>query len=485
MPSRRSVLRGMVVAAASIAVAGLGTALWSRTLIGEHSVLAMGGHPMSGMQGMSDGAVSIESLTADPRRPADVHVRLVARRERIRIPGGHAVEGCTVNGSSPGPVLRARQGQLVEVEFVNETVSDGATLHWHGLEVPCAADGVAGITQNAVRPGETFAYRFVATHAGTYWYHSHQVSHEQVVEGLLGAIVIEPSADGPPTTGIDVVATLHLYDGQYALNGAAADLRVDAAPGTTARVRVVNTDNGSASVWSAAPFRVVAVDGREWHEPGDVNDRMVVVPAGGRADIALTVPDSGAVRLHTGGARSVVVGDPAATPERAPQPREVLDLLGYGTPAPLGVDPGRANRTFDYVIGRSVGFIDGRPGWFWTINGRMYPDVPMFDVARGDVVRMRIRNDSSEVHPMHLHGHHVVVLSRDGHRATGAPWWADTIGVQPGESYEIAFVADNPGIWADHCHNLPHAVDGLIAHLAYDGVTTPFTIDGAHGNQPE
>ncbi|MBS1905410.1 MAG: multicopper oxidase family protein [Actinobacteria bacterium] len=485
MPSRRSVLRGFVIGAASTAVAGLGAVLWSRTLIGEHSVLTMGGHPMGGMRGLAGGPVSVETLTADPHRAADVRVRLTARREHIRIRGGRTVDGFTVNGASPGPVLRARQGQLVEVELVNETVSDGATLHWHGVEVPCAADGVAGVTQNAVRPGETFLYRFVATHPGTYWYHSHQVSHEQVVGGLLGAVVIESDADPAPMVTTDVVAVLHLYDGQHTLNGEVADLPVTAAPGATARVRVVNTDNGSASVWSAASFRVVAVDGREWHEPGDVSGRMVVVPAGGRADIVLTAPETGAVRLHTGGALSVILGDPATTPVRAEQPSEALDLLAYGTPAPLGFDPQRANRTFDYIIGRRVGFIDGRPGWFWTINGRMYPDVPMFEVAEGDVVRMRIRNDSSEVHPMHLHGHHVAVLSRDGRVATGAPWWADTIGVQPGESYEIAFVADNPGIWADHCHDLPHAVDGLIAHLAYAGVTTPFLMDGSSANRPE
>jgi FtsP/CotA-like multicopper oxidase with cupredoxin domain len=427
--------------------------------------------------------VSVASLTADPSRPADVRARFAVRRGRVPISGGRAVQGYTVNGVSPGPVVHARPGQLVEVEFVNESVPDGATLHWHGMEVPCAADGVAGVTQNAVRLGESFTYRFLADHAGTFWYHSHQVSHEQVAGGLLGAVVIDPEVAPAPTT--EAVALLHLYEGQSTLNGAAADLRVDAQPATAVRVRVINTDNGSASVWSAAPFRVLAVDGRDVHQPGEVTGRMLVVPAGGRADVALTVPDTGAVRLHTGGARSVIAGDPSSIPDPAPQPAEALDLLGYGRPAPLGFDPQRANRTFDYVIGRTVGFIDGRPGWFWTINGRMYPDVPVFDVAQGDVVRMRIRNDSSEVHPMHLHGHHVVVLSRNGRSATGAPWWADSIGVQPGESYEIAFLADNPGIWADHCHNLPHAVDGLIAHVAYAGVTTPFRMDGSSGNRPE
>ena len=111
----------------------------------------------------------------------------------------------------------------------------------------------------------------------------------------------------------------------------------------------------------------------------------------------------------------------------------------------------------------------------------MFPDVPMFHVREGDVVVMRIVNDSGDVHPMHLHGHHVVVLSRDGVAASGSPWWVDSLDVHPGESYDIAFVADNPGIWSDHCHTLPHAVDGLVAHVMYEGVTTPFTINGDAG----
>ena len=104
-------------------------------------------------------------------------------------------------------------------------------------------------------------------------------------------------------------------------------------------------------------------------------------------------------------------------------------------------------------------------------------------VEEGDVVRMTIRNDSGDVHPMHLHGHHAVVLSRDGEPSTGSPWWVDSLDVLDGETYEIAFVADNPGVWMDHCHNLDHAAEGLLAHLAYAGVTTPYRVGG--GNEPE
>ena len=114
------------------------------------------------------------------------------------------MEGYTLNGTSPGPTIRARQGDLVEVTLVNESVADGTTLHWHGIDVPNAADGVAGVTQDAVPVGGRLVYRFVAEDAGTYWYHSHQMSHEQVERGLLGAVVIEAeTAPEPPGAATD------------------------------------------------------------------------------------------------------------------------------------------------------------------------------------------------------------------------------------------------------------------------------------------
>ncbi len=162
-----------------------------------------------------------------------------------------------------------------------------------------------------------------------------------------------------------------------------------------------------------------------------------------------------------------------------------LDLLTYGTPADLGFDPDDVDRSFRYAVGRRIGFVDGRPGLQWTVNGHTFPDVPMFVVEEGDVVRMTISNSSGRSHPMHLHGHHAVVLGRDGDASTGSPWWTDSLEVRDGETYEVAFVADNPGVWMDHCHNLPHAQQGLVAHLVYAGVTTPYRVGGDAGNLAE
>jgi FtsP/CotA-like multicopper oxidase with cupredoxin domain len=86
---------------------------------------------------------------------------------------------------------------------------------------------------------------------------------------------------------------------------------------------------------------------------------------------------------------------------------------------------------------------------------------------------------------MHLHGHRMLVLDRDGVRPSGSPWWTDTLDVDPGQRYDVAFLADNPGLWMDHCHNLRHAADGLVMHLMYEGVTTPYDVGGTAHNHPE
>lgn len=111
----------------------------------------------------------------------------------------------------------------------------------------------------------------------------------------------------------------------------------------------------------------------------------------------------------------------------------------------------------------------------WTINGKLYPNTPMLMVSEGDRVKTTFVNRSYSHHPMHLHGHKMLVLTRNGKAATGSPWWTDTLNVAPGETYEVAFKADNPGIWMDHCHNLDHATNGMMMHLQYDNVYTPFS----------
>ncbi len=487
-PGRRTTLAAALLGAA--AVVGLPAWSWQASLLpasyaaDDMGVVDLGGGSAHGHGGHT---TSVDALAPPADRPADVEVTLTARAQTFEVAPGQVVDGYTLEGTSPGPEIRVVQGQLVQVRLVNDSVEGGVTLHWHGVDVPGAMDGVAGVTQDAVQVGGEHVYRFVADQAGTYWYHSHQLSHEQVRRGLLGALVVEPD-DGTPAgddPAADVVALVHQYDGVRTVDGRAGVVRHVVAPGSTVRVRVVGTDNGATSVWvSGAPFRLVAIDGTDVVGPAPVEGAAVRLAAGARADLEIETPaDGSGARVDVGGGAALVLGPDGADPAPVPRPSEHVDPLSYGTPAPLGLDPDDADRRFAYRIGRAPGFLDGRPGLWWTVNGRLYPDVPMFVVAEGDVVRMTVSNSSGDAHPMHLHGHHAVVLSRDGVAATGSPWWVDSLQVGDGETYELAFVADNPGIWMDHCHNLPHAAQGLVAHLMYEGVTTPYRLGGA--NEPE
>lgn len=443
-----------------------------------------GGAHGSGHGSDAAGSTSVEDLVERRTGTPDARFELTARQERFALPSGREVDAITVNGTTPGPLLTVREGDLVEVVLANESVPDGATLHWHGVDVPNAEDGVAGVTQDAVPVGGSHTYRFVAEQVGTYWWHSHQVSHEQVRKGLLGALVVLPR--GGVEQDVDVTAVAHTYGATRTIDGQEGGIRVPAEPGQTVRLRLVNTDNAALDTWADAPYRVVALDGYDVNEPTPVEGDSLLVTAGGRADLEVTVPDEGAVRVQVSKATWLVVGpEDAAEPAQPPQPEDRLDVLAYGTPLPLPFDVEDPDRRFDYEIGRRPGFLDGRPGVWWTVNGHLYPDIPMFTVAEGDVVVMDLDNGSGESHPMHLHGHHAVVLSRDGEPASGSPFWMDSLEVRAGERYRIAFVADNPGLWMDHCHNLPHATEGLVAHLMYAGVTTPYEIGDGPDNHPE
>jgi FtsP/CotA-like multicopper oxidase with cupredoxin domain len=478
LPRRWRLLVGFVVIVVGLGLAGW---YWSASLVpSTYQVMEMGRPEFGGGPAHAHGdGHSVADLTGPAEGVPDVAVELAARQESFELAGGERVDGYTLNGTSPGPAIEVGQGDLVQVTLTNVDVPDGVTLHWHGVDVPNAEDGVAGVTQDAVQPGGEHVYRFLAEDAGTYWYHSHQVSHAQVRGGLFGTLVVRPETVDDQQ---DVVAAVHTYAGRRSVNGRTGVSAVAAEAGRGVRVRLVNTDNGPLRAWvSGSPFRVVAVDGTDVHEPTALRAEGIVVTAGGRVDVVVTAP----ARIDTGGGSALVVGPTGTDVPPRPAPEDQVDLLGYGRPSALPFDPEQADRRFGYEIGRRIGLLDGRPGFWWTINGSLFPDVPMFHVEEGDVVRMTITNDSGDVHPMHLHGHHAVVLSRDGVAATGSPWWVDSLNVEDGESYEIAFVADNPGIWMDHCHNLDHARDGLVAHLAYAGVTAPFLVGGHARNEPE
>ncbi|MBI3660813.1 multicopper oxidase domain-containing protein, partial [Candidatus Acetothermia bacterium] len=118
-----------------------------------------------------------------------------------------SVDAWTYNGKVPGPELRVREGDLVRIKVKN-SLSVPTTIHWHGVELPNAMDGVPGITQRPIQPGETFTYEFVAYPAGTRMYHSHQDPSSQLELGLYGALIIEPRRPEPVHYDREYVAIL-------------------------------------------------------------------------------------------------------------------------------------------------------------------------------------------------------------------------------------------------------------------------------------
>jgi FtsP/CotA-like multicopper oxidase with cupredoxin domain len=494
---RRWLGRVVAVVGIGLLVAAIAVGAWawkSSLLPDEYNVmdygrLDYGGGSVPAGGHASHGAVDRASVTdlRGPMGPPDVRFRLVAQEATVRLPAGQEVDALTFNGTVPGPELRAHRGDLVEVTLVNRDVEPGVTIHWHGVDVPNAEDGVAGVTQDAVPPGASHTYRFRASQTGTFWYHSHESSSTQVARGLFGALVIEPREGLAPGTR-DLAVVAHELEGLETLSGRDGVTTETEAPGTTVRLRLVNTDNAPKPfVLSGVPFRVVAIDGTDLNQPAPITDHPTLrVAGGGRYDVELTMPTSPVALRVDGTPATLVLSPDGGGDVPVDEAGADFDPLGYGAPAPTPFDASsRFDRSFSLTIGRKPGFLDGHPGMQWTLNGGIYPDVPMMMVETGDLVRLTIENDTSTVHPMHLHGHHALVLSRDGQPARGSPWWTDTLDVDAGSRYVVAFRANNPGLWMEHCHNLNHAAAGLTMHVAYVGVTTPFLTGGDAHNHPE
>jgi FtsP/CotA-like multicopper oxidase with cupredoxin domain len=476
---------GAAVAAAVLAAMSTASRLPARSSMTGGPVDIGGGSPAGHGH---HGGVSVTTLTGtDTDGVPARRFTLTAQPATIRLDSGQQVQAWTFNGITPGPQLRVRQGDLVEVTLVNRLPGVGVTLHWHGVDVPNAMDGVAGVTQDAVAPGGRFVYRFRATQVGTYWYHSHEMSSVQVRRGLFGALMVLP-ADAPENA-VDETVLRHTWvdeDGVATLGVTTGVQRRQVPAGRQVRLRLVNTDGNSATfTLTGAPLRVVAIDGTDVHEPNVLHGVRILVGGGARYDLAFTMPDRPVV-LRADGPTIVYSPDGTADPGRESPPPALLDPARYGTPAttPFGATS-EFDRRFTLRVDERLGFYDGRPAVRYTLNNQSFPNVPMLMVSPGDLVEVTYVNRSGQHHPMHLHGHHMLVLNRNGRPATGSPWWGDTLDVGPGETYRVAFRADNPGIWMDHCHNLEHAANGMILHLGYAGITTPFQTGAGTANHPE
>ena len=452
---------------------------WQSRLPGRYDVMSYGVVDEGGAQPIAHNHFGVASLTGPTGKP-DYRVTLTAEKAPIQLASGKTIDGWTFNGRSPGPELRVREGKLVQVTLVNKDIDDGVTIHWHGLDVPNAEDGVAGVTQNAVEPGGRYVYRFRPEQVGTFWYHTHQDASQGVNQGLFGALVIEPKRK---PRGLDLTLPVHTFSGHTTI-ATHDDLgRRAVKPGTPVRLRLINTDSASAKFQlSGMLASVVAIDGADIPPARVPPGQPIEIGAGGRYDIAFRMPD-GVASVEVENSKAGLALSPDGTGNPTGGPSGPVFDPGMRTSGSTGYAGARFDRTFQLAISKKVGFLNGRPGRHWALNGELYPRVPMFEVAKGDLVRINLANDSSSVHPMHLHGHHFLVLTRDGKAVS--PWSTDTLLMLPQERYSVAFRANNPGLWMLHCHNLKHAADGLTTHLMYAGVTTPYRAGKSAHNDPE
>lgn len=376
------------------------------------------------------------------------------------------------NRTEPGPLLTAKQGDRVRVNMLN-LLPESLVIHWHGIEIFASQDGVAGVTQDAVKPGQSFTYDYIVPDAGTYWYHTHQKTSQTLPKGLFGQLIVEPKVEQIK------------YDRSYAIiyrNKSLNPLQFEADPGEKVRVRLTNSrigDFAGSPVTVApvgAPYKVVAMDGQDINEPQDISNQLIEIGFAQRYDLSFTMPASGSVKLvDKENLQTLTFGEGEATQPDNLNTLPMFDWTAYGVPTKDTYIP---RETFDIEQTLEIG-----PNL--SINGKLGHDIPDFVTKEGQVALIKYVNNSNFSHPMHLHGTFYTVIKKNGKKVTGSPIHLDTILLHPGETADVAFYNDNPGVWMLHCHILDHAALGLAMLQRYDDVFTPYKMGGDSGNQPE
>lgn len=419
----------------------------------------------------------------------------------LRLVGGEvpATAVWTYNGVEPGPVLRLRQGTPFHATVENR-LAETTTVHWHGIRLPNAMDGIPGLTQAPIPPGGRFDYAFTPPDAGTFWYHSHDHSLEQMGRGLAGALIVDEPE--PPVVDRDLLWTIQDWrleaDAQIAPGfhnpmEAAMDGRVgntvtingrlpETLPvraGERVRLRLLNAAIARMMALRFEGHRpvIVALDGQpcDPHEPAD--GRILLGPAM-RADVMLDMQGEPGRRYAVtdsfyGNRLSYTLVDLAydAMPLR-PHPLDApLRLPANPVPRPDLATAILHEVRMQGGMMSGMGMGGGMGGGAdWAINGRsMTGDgsanmPPLFRIARGRSCILDFRNETAWWHPMHLHGHSFHVLTRNG-APVPHDEWGDTVLVHPREHVRVAFVADNPGNWMLHCHVMEHQVNGLMTTI--------------------
>lgn len=436
---------------------------------------------------------------------------LVARTgERLLLePGRPTTRIWGYDGRVPGPELRVRQGRELAINLINQ-LPQPTTIHWHGVRIDNAMDGVAGLTQAAAKPGERFTYRFTPPDAGTYWYHPHNRTWEQLARGLQGALVVEE--ERPPDVDRDVTVLVDDWrldrDGQIheqslgsmrdishagrlgnvlTLNASDKfDLAVTA--NERLRIRLINTSNARVMgvIFEKHAPIVIALDGQPVDVPFAPARNMIFLAPAQRADIILDCGNGAGSKvpiLVDTGREKLEVGRLVYHTAKRVRPKVLADIpVLPANPMPVELDlaravnvklemTGGAMSAFETAIykGREMAVRElvRKHGKAWAFNNIAgMPDKPLAQFRRGQTVTVKLTNRTVWPHAMHFHGHHVREIAHSAREPR--PHWRDTVFIQREQEITVAFPAHNPGKWMLHCHMLGHQAGGMSTWYEVD-----------------
>jgi FtsP/CotA-like multicopper oxidase with cupredoxin domain len=419
--------------------------------------------------------------------------------------GGVTARTWCYDGRVPGAQLRAKAGDVVQVR-VRNTLPAETSVHWHGIRLHNAADGVPGITQDPIAAGADYTYTFTAPDPGTYFFHPH--SGVQIDRGLYAPLIVDDPAepggydaewvlvlddwtDGVGRSPDELLAAFKAEGGtvtrgmnhdmggmgrsplgdvgdinypHYLINGRVPDapLSLVAKPGQRARIRIINAaaDTLFRVALGGHSLTVTHTDG---YPVQPANARAVYVAQGERVDLLVTLADGvfplvasaegkqgqGLILVRTGAGAA-----PSADvwpSELDADPLLLTDLL----PAEAARLPQREPDQVEQVT------LNGQMNPFaWGMNGTTFGSDTPIRTSAGARVRLQMTNETMMAHPMHLHGHTWALPERGGLRK-------DTVLVLPMQTLVADLQADNPGRWAYHCHNIYHAEVGMMTTLQY------------------
>src|SRR5215470_907697 len=337
-------------------------------------------------------------------------------------------------GSGP---LRVKRGEELRIRLIND-LPEPTAVHWHGLRLPNAMDGVPDLTQAPIAPGASFDYRFHPPDAGTFWYHPAGNAAAQMAHGLRGPLIVEE--DTPAAVDRDVL--LMLEDGPSAsgtpltVNGA-ADIELVVRTNERLRLRLIN---GAVARALALRFerhapRVMAIDGQP-AEPFVARDGRVALAPGNRVDVfmdlLLRAAERTSILLDDGSGERAIV--------RLVYAGEAARAAPLSEPGPLPRNP--LPERLDL---RGAARHDAALDTFAPLPAQLNERAPLFSVRRGRVVVLAFANRTERSQTIHLHGHHARLLDRldDGWK----PYWLDTLTVPAQQTDRVVFLADNPGKW--------------------------------------